>query len=163
VCACLAGWVLRTAALRRSRLDARRARRGHRRGDSSLATLCTPWYAAAALPGAVLNAVVALTGAALAALVATLTTPPRTLVLVLALAGVVTGVIVYWGPFSGRTRDGGAAFTAGLLRSRTATLVAVGVVLASTLGLLVTREVTGPTYSPLPPPPWASSLHGTLP
>jgi hypothetical protein len=163
VCACLAGWVLRTAALRRSRLDARRARRGHRRGDSSLATLCTPWYAAAALPGAALNAVVALTGAALAALVATLTTPPRTLVLVLALAGVVTGVIVYWGPFSGRTRDGGAAFTAALLRSRTATLVAVGVVLASALGLLVTRQVTGPTYSPLPPPPWASSLHGTLP
>jgi hypothetical protein len=160
---CLAGWVLRTFALRQSRLDARRARRGHRRGDSSLATLCTPWYAVAALPGAVLNAVVALTGAVLAALVATVTTPPRTLVLVLALAGVVTGLVVYWGPFSGRTRDGGAAFTRGLLRSRTATLVVVGLLLASALALLVTRQVTGPTYSPLPAPPWASSLRGSLP
>jgi hypothetical protein len=163
MCVSVTGWMLRAVALRRSRLSVRRERRGYRRGDSLLATARTPWYVLVSLPGAVFNAGVAVTCTVLAALVATVTTPPRALVEVLALAGLVMGAVVYWGPFSRLTRDGCAALTAGVLRSRTATLVVVGLILAGALALLVTRQVTGPRYSPLPAPPWASGLRGLLP
>jgi hypothetical protein len=148
--------------VRGSRLQSRRSRRGYRRGDSALASLCTPWYAARALPGAVANAVVAVAGGSLVALVATLVTPPRGLVAVLAGAGVVMGALACVGPFSRRTRAGGAALTGTVFRSRTATLLATCLLLAAALALLATRQVSGAGYSPLPAPPWAHSLRTSL-
>jgi hypothetical protein len=160
---CLAGWALRTVHVRAVRLGGWRSSRGYRRGDAVLATACTPWFALVALPGAVVNAGVALVDAALVVLVATLATPPRTLVYVLALGGIATGVFVYWGPFSRETRAGGATVTRAALRSRATALVVVGLLCAGAVALMVTREVAGPAYSPLPAPPWAHSLRTSLP
>ncbi len=127
---CLAGWALRTVHVRTTRLSGWRSSRGYRRGDAVLATACTPWFALLAFPGAVVNAAVALVDAALVVLIATLATPPRTLVYVLALGGIATGVFVYWGPFSRETRAGGAAVARAALRSRTTALVVVGLLCA---------------------------------
>jgi Protein kinase domain len=160
---CIAAWMLRTVAVRAGRLQGWRARRGYRRGDSYLATACTPWFAVVALPGAVVNAAVALVDAALVVLVATLATPPRALVYVLALGGLATGVFVYWGPFSRETRAGGAMLAGAALRSRATTVVTLVLVSVAVVGLLMTRQVVGPAYAPIPAPPWGHSLRSSLP
>ena len=160
---CAAAWLLRTIQVRTTRLQRWRSSRGYRRGDSVLATACTPWFAVVALPGTLVNAGVALVDATLVVLVATLATPPRSLVYVLALGGVAASAFVCWGPFSRETRAGGATVARAALRSRATTLFVLVLLSAAVIALLVTRQVTGPAYSPLPAPPWAHSLRSSLP
>jgi hypothetical protein len=116
-----------------------------------------------ALPGAVVNAAVALVDTALVVLVATLATPPRALMYVLALGALATGVFVYWGPFSRETRAGGAVLARAALRSRATTVVTLVLVSVAVMGLLMTRQVAGPVYAPIPAPPWGHVLRSSLP
>lgn len=125
--------------------------------------MSTPWFAVVALPGAAVNAALALVDAALVVVIATLTAPPRALVLVLALAGVVASAFVCWGPFSREIRAGGATVTSVVLRPGTTALVTVLAVFVAAVAVLATRQVAGPTYAPLPPPPWHQSLRNALP
>jgi hypothetical protein len=158
-----ASWLLRTVSVSKNRLLQWRIRRGPRRNDAMLATLCTPWFIVLALPGAVLNAAFAVAGGGFAVIVATMALPPRLLVYVLALGAVVACTAAWWGPFSRDVRVGGRAVSSALLRTGVTTVLVLSVLVAACLTLLLVRQVAGPAYAPFPLPPWRHGLRELLP
>ncbi len=156
-------WLLRTVSVRGDRLSRWRRRRGPRRGDTILATVCAPWFALLALPGAVVNAGIALVSGAAVVGAATLALPPRTLVYVLAVGSVVAGAFVSWGPFSCDVRAGSRVVSSALLRPGLTSLLVLLAIVAAAAAVLLVRQVAGPVYAPFPSPPWQHSLRQLVP
>jgi len=156
------GLLLRTLTLRGRRLKEWRRRRGARRNDSTVATVCMPWFAVLALPAALLNAGVAIVDAVIVVVVTVLLDDPASPSQVLALAGVVGALFVWWGPLSGDVRAGGRIVTRTLLQPGAATIMVLTLVALSAVGLLAIRGSVGPQYDPLPDPPWERSLRSLV-
>ena len=162
LCLALSAWAVRTSVVRARRLSAWQRQRGPRRTDGFLATLCTPWFALVGLGASLVNAGFGLAGGVLAILVATLATPPWTLVFVLSFGAVVACGFTWWGPFSHDVRTGGRALTDALLRSAGNVALAIVVLAVLAGAILLARQVAGPAYAPLPDPPWGKLIADRL-
>jgi serine/threonine protein kinase len=158
-----ASWLLRTTSVRANRLTAWRLRRGPRRNDSVLATMCTPWFSVVAAPGTVINAGFALAGAAVVVTMATLAMPPRTLVYVLALGGFAASVLLWCGPGGRGVRAGGRTVSAVLLQPGLTTVLVLLAIASAAVAVLLTRQVAGAFYAPFPLPPWQHGIREFLP
>ncbi|MEJ7690166.1 MAG: serine/threonine-protein kinase [Nocardioidaceae bacterium] len=156
------GLLLRTLTLRGRRLEEWRRRRGVRRNDSTVATMCVPWFAMLALPPALVNAGVAVADAAIVVVVTVLLDDPASPGQVLAFAGLVSALFVWWGPLSADVRAGGRIVSQTLLQPGAATIMVLTLVALSAVGLLAIRGSVGPQYVPLPDPPWERSLRNLV-
>ena len=150
--------LLRTLAFRERRLYQWRRERGVRSNDTLVATICVPWFAVLNVPAALANVGIALLDGGLFIVVAVLLTDPTSPGLLLALGGVVAGLFVWWGPASEDVRTGGRQVARTLLQPGVATLMVLTLLALSTLGLFAVRQTVGPTYGPLPEPPWERAL-----
>ncbi len=159
----LAAWILRTVTVRGDMLAGWRRQRGVRRNDSLVANACVPWFGVLALPGAIANAGLAIIDGAIVVVIATLTTDLGSLAFVLAPAGLIAALFVWWGPFSRDVRIGARSVTGTLLRPGAATVTVLLLVGATAIGLIGVHQVSGAVYAPLPHPPWEQPLRDLVP
>ncbi|MDQ3484279.1 MAG: serine/threonine protein kinase [Actinomycetota bacterium] len=156
------GWFLRTLAFRRNRLEEWRRQRGPRRNDSTVATICFPWFSVQSLPAALANAGVAVVDGAIVVIITVLTSDPSSPGLVLALGGLVAALFVSWGPLSGDVREGGKIVARTLLHPGAPTMMVLVLVAVAALAVLGVWATVGPSYGPLPEPPWERSLRSLV-
>lgn len=124
--------------------------------------MCVPWFAVLALPPALVNAGVAVVDAAIVVVVTVLLDDPASPGQVLAFAGLVSALFVWWGPLSADVRAGGRIVSQTLLQPGAATIMVLSLVALSAVGLLAIRASVGPQYLPLPDPPWERSLRNLV-
>jgi hypothetical protein len=153
---------LRTINYRADVIRRWRQRRGYRSNDGLLATLCMPWFGLLSMPGALVNAGIAIADGAIVIVLLTLTMEPTTPSWALAAGGLVAGLLVWVGPTSRPVRGGGRRLSEYLLVPGAATFLIVLCVYVAVLLVLLMFEVVGPNYSPLPSPPWDESLRDLL-
>ncbi|MEJ7775306.1 MAG: serine/threonine-protein kinase [Nocardioidaceae bacterium] len=158
----VSGWCLRTLAFRRSRLEEWRRQRGPRRNDSTVATICLPWFSVQSLPAALVNAGVAVVDGAIVVIITVLTSDPSSLELVLGLGGLVAALFVWWGPLSGDVREGGKMVARTLLHPGVATVMVLALIAVAAVAVLAIWATVGPSYGPLPDPPWERSLRSLV-
>ncbi|MGH3500785.1 MAG: protein kinase domain-containing protein [Nocardioidaceae bacterium] len=154
----VAAWLTRSLTMRTRVLDRWRARRGPRRTDAALATLSMPWLMLRALPTALVNVGVAALDGAVVVVGMTLALDAGWLSWTLAAGGFVTGFFVWFGPLSRSVRAGARQVSSTVVRPGARGLVALFLVLAAVGGVVLWWRVAGPTYAPLPAPPWAETL-----
>jgi serine/threonine protein kinase len=158
----VSGWCLRTLAFRRSRLEEWRRQRGPRRNDSTVATICLPWFSVQSLPAALVNAGVAVVDGAIVVIITVLTSDPSSLELVLGLGGLVAALFVWWGPLSGDVREGGKMVARTLLHPGVATVMVLALIAVAAVAVLAIWATVGPSYGPLPDPPWERPLRSLV-
>jgi hypothetical protein len=154
--------LLRTISYRADVIWKWRQRRGYRSNDGLLATLCLPWFGFLNLPGALVNAGIAIADGVIVVALLTLTAESLSPSWALAAGGLVAGLLVWSGPKSQPVRAGAHRVTEYVLVPGAATYLIVLCVYVAVLLVLLTFQVVGPNYAPLPSPPWQDSLRGLL-